>query len=674
MSDKLARAQHMRPADPGSTSEIFVGGRHAGLDRTAIAAAVAQTVVPKPEPRHDPASAKARLRSAAPGETSEIFIGGRHAGPDRTTPPRDPFEPQTPDPRETAKAAARSTREERAAFPGSTSELPIVSKHAGMDRTIVPSPESEETTVAVGSSAALISACTLISRVLGFVRTWVMAFALGSTLLSSSYQVANNLPAQLYELVIGGMIVTAFLPVYLSVKKRLGREAGNEYASNLLTIVVLLLGVVSALCIAFPGVAIYTQSFFSEQSEMALSVFFFQFFAIQIVFSGATAIVSGLLNANRDYLWSSIAPAAQSVVVIASFLLYAAVAPQDPELALYIIAIGNPLGVFVALAIQLPALKRNGIRIRPRINLRDPALRETLGIGVPAVFVMLCSFAVVSVQNAAAYSFASNGPSILLYARQWFTLPYAFLAVPITTAMFTELADMQAENNMEGVKRGIIGGTNQILFFMIPFAMYLMVFSLPLVTLYNAGAFTSENVASIASYMAVLALALPVYGVNTYLQKIFSSLRKMGVFAAFNFVAGAAQIALTVYGAANIDRFPIEIIAVAEVLFYVVADLCLFAYLRSRLGAFGLRSVVKACFSGLVFGGLGALAGGGVLYALQAFVAPIAGSIPLALTYVLVGGIVALLVTFGLSIKLRVPEAAFVGSLIGKVKGKLSRG
>ncbi len=108
----------------------------------------------------------------------------------------------------------------------------------------------------------------------------------------------------------------------------------------------------------------------------------------------------------------------------------------------------------------------------------------------------------VSVQNAAAYSFADNGPSILLYARQWFTLPYSFLAVPITTAMFTELADMQAEGNAEGVKRGIVSGTNQILFFMIPFALYLMVFSLPLVTLYHAGAFTMENVSSIASYMA----------------------------------------------------------------------------------------------------------------------------------------------------------------------------
>ena len=217
-------------------------------------------------------------------------------------------------------------------------------------------------------------------------------------------------------------------------------------------------------------------------------------------------------------------------------------------------------------------LKKNGIRIRPRVDFRDPALRETLGLGIPALFVMLCSTIVVSVQTAAAYGFSDNGPSILLYARQWFTLPYSFLAVPITTAMFTELADMQAEGNAKGVKRGIVSGTNQILFFMIPFALYLMVFALPLVTLYHAGAFTMDNVNSIATYMTVLAFALPVYGVNTYLQKIFSSLRKMGVFAAFNFVAGAAQIALTMFGAANVERFPIEIIAAAEVLFYVAVS------------------------------------------------------------------------------------------------------
>lgn len=694
MSDKLARAQHTRvsePApkqpvatpqrptatharatDPGSTSELRVGGRHAGLDRTVIAAAVAQQVVPKPQPRLDPSSAKARLRSAAPGETSEIHIGGSHAGPDRTV-PRDPFEPQTPDPR----AAQKSTFDA-----GATGRIRINGRHTGNDKTVAaitqPQPPTEDTATSVGSSAALISLCVLASRVTGFIRTWAMAFALGSTLLSSSYQVANNLPNQLYELVVGGMLVTAFLPVYLSVKKKLGAEAGNRYASNLLSLVVVFLGIVSLICMAFPAQAIFTQSFMSNQTEMSTSVYFFQFFAIQIVFYGVSAIVSGLLNANRDYLWSSIAPVANNVIVIGTFLAYAFIAPSNPQLALLIIAIGNPLGVFVQMAIQLPALKRNGIRIRPRIDFRDPALRETLKIGVPAVIVMLGSFAVVSVQQAASLVFAESGPSILAYSRLWFTLPYAFLAVPITTAMFTELADMHSENNIEGVKKGIISGTNQILFFMVPFALYLIVFASPLITLYHAGAFTIENILSISNYLAVLALALPFYAVNTYLQKVFSSLRKMTAFACFNIGAALVQIVLTAGAALAVSRgnvnLPIEAIALAELAFYLVSDLCLFVYLRKHLGAFGLRSTVRAFISALLLGALGAAVGFAIQFLLGAFIEPLTGSIFQALAYLAISGIPALAITFGLALKLHIPEAAFVSSIASKIKGKLGRG
>ncbi len=560
--------------------------------------------------------------------------------------------------------------------PGKTSEIIIVGKHTGEDKTrLAASADRGESsdTASVGSSAALISVCTLISRILGFGRTWTMAFALGSTMLASSYTVANTVPNMLFELAAGGMIVTAFLPVYVSVKKRLGQKESNAYASNLLTLVVVFLGIVSLLCMAFPSLVIYTQSFYSEQSEMSTAVFFFQFFAVQIVFYGASSLVQGLLNANRDYLWPSIAPAANSLIVIAAFLAYAFISPTNPTLALYLIALGNPLGVFAQLAIQLPALKRNGIRLRPRIDFHDPALRETLGIGAPAVFVMLCSSVVVSVQTAAAYSFADNGPSLIAFARLWFTLPYAFLAVPITTAMFTELSDMQADGDIEGVKRGIVSGTNQILFFMIPFALYLMVFSLPLVTLYHAGAFTMDNVNSIARYLAVLAFSLPVYGVNTYLQKTFSSLRRMGVFAGFNFLAGAAQIGLTMFGAAHADQFPIEIIALGELLFYLVADVSLFIYLRHAFGAFGIRSIVKACLFGVLFGGVGAAAGAGVLALLETFAGPLSGSIVQALIYLIAAGVVALAVTFGLSIKLHVPEAAFLTAIAQKVKGRLGR-
>lgn len=524
----------------------------------------------------------------------------------------------------------------------------------------------------IGASAALISICTIISRITGFIRTWAMAFALGSTMLSSSYQVANNLPSMLYELVVGGMLVTAFLPVYLSVKKRLGNEAGNEYASNLFTIVLVFLGLMSVLCIAFPAQVVYTQSFFSDQGDMADAVFFFQIFAIQIVFYGLSSILSGLLNANRDYLWSSIAPVANNVIVIASFLAFAVIAPENYTLALWVIAVGNPLGVFAQMVIQWPALKRNGIKLRLRINLKDPALAETLRIGLPAVFVMVCSFAVVSVQNAAAYAFADEGPSIIAYARLWYTLPYSFLAVPITTAMFTELSDMQSEGDMDGVKRGILSGTNQIMFLMIPFAMYLVVFAVPLVTLYQAGAFTSDAVSSISSYLCALALSLPIYGVHTYLQKVFSSLRRMGVFALINLFDSALQATLVI-AAAVTQVLPIESIAWTSIVFYGLGDVVMFMYLRSRFGAFGFSSTVRTCVKATVLGALGAAAGGAVLWVLNALVMPYAGSILLSFAYIVCGGLTCLVVTFGLCFKLNVEEAGFVNGLISKFARKLKR-
>ena len=294
--------------------------------------------------------------------------------------------------------------------------------------------------------------------------------------------------------------------------------------------------------------------------------------------------------------------------------------------------------------------------------------------GQVAVGVMVTSCIAVSVQNAASLVFTDAGPSVLLYARLWFTLPYSFLVVPITTTMFTELSEMRAENDIEGVKRGIISGTNQILFFTVPFALYLIVFAYPLVSLLHVGAFTMDSVALIAGYLSVLAFALPFYGINTYLQKTFSSLRKMGAFALVNLIAMIVQVAITVGGAAMASQgVPISSIAVGEVTFNALADICLFLYLRRHLGSFGLGSTARAFASALALGCLGAAAGYGVLWTLENLVAPLSGSLIQSFAYVVAGGAVSLAVTYGLSLKLHVPESTLLAGIIGKVSGKLKR-
>lgn len=533
-------------------------------------------------------------------------------------------------------------------------------------------PAGEIEKRSITTSAAIISICTIISRITGFIRTWAMAFALGSTMLSSSYQVANNLPNMLFELVVGGMLVTAFLPVYMSVKKRLGEEASNEYASNIFTILVVSLGIASALCIAFPAQIIYTQSFLSDQSEMTSAVFLFRIFAIQILFYGISSVFSGLLNAHRDYFWSSIAPAAHNVIVIVSFLAYPLLLPVNYELALWVIAIGNPLGVFVQMIMQWPALKKCGIKLRLHINLKDPALAETLRIGIPALIVVICSFAVVSVQNAAAYSYDDAGPSILAYSRLWYTFPYSFLVVPITTAMFTELSDMQTEDDWDGIRSGIVRGSNQILFLMIPMAMFLCVYSTPLVTLYHAGAFTADAVGAIASYLCALALSLPIYGVNMYLMKVFSALRMMNSYALVNFAMSALQIILILL-ATNSGVLPIESIAWTSVVFYGLGDVLMFAILRKRLGRMNLSSTIKSCVLGTLMGAAGSIVGGGLLWAITSYLAPLSGSIGQAFLYIVICGLTSLVVTFGLAIKFDVRDAGFVTSLIKRLLRKLKR-
>ncbi len=555
-----------------------------------------------------------------------------------------------------------------------------LAKHAKIDSRFAPrgydQREEEDTPKKQGSSAPLISLCVILSRITGFARTWAMAYALGATFLSSSYQVANNLPNMLYELVMGGMLVTAFLPVYVSVKKKLGKTEGNIYASNLMTLVVLVLGIVALIGILFPQAIIYTQSFYSDQQTMTTAVLLFQFFAIQTIFYGGSSIFSGLLNANRDYLWSSIAPVFNNLVVIATFILYAVLAPQNPDWALYIIAIGNPLGVFIQMMIQVPALKRNGIVLKPRIDFRDPYLKETLHLGVPAFLVMIFSFITVSVMNAASYAFADNGPSIIVYARLWYTLPYSFLAIPITTELFTELSHLVSEKHLDKATDTITWGISQIMFLLVPFMLYLIVFSYPLVCIYHIGAFSMDDVAAISTYLAALSLALPFYGVNAYLQKIFSSFRKMGIFAIITAIASVLQVALTMaaVGAAEAGfAITIESVAIASAIFYIAADAASLVYLKRKLGHIGMRRILKATLLGIVLGALGACGGAVVLYALQAFIGALNGSIWQAMAYVVAGGCVSLIITFGLAAKLKVAEADLVLSMFRKLICKIKR-
>lgn len=523
-------------------------------------------------------------------------------------------------------------------------------------------PASEE---AVGRSAAMMSGLVIVSRITGFFRTWCQSWALGATVMSSCYTIANNLPNQLYELVMGGMLVTAFLPVYMSVKRRLGREGASDYASNLLSLVTLLMGALTVLAFVFAGQVVWTQSFSAAEAfDTDLAIYFFRFFAIQIVLYALSSVISGVLNAERDYLWSTAAPILNNVVTALSFAGYVVFEGTNPQLAILILALGGSGAVLVQVLVQVPALLRHGVRLRLRIDLHDPCIRETLSIGIPTLAVTLESFVTVSVMNSSALSVAANGASIIYYARLWYMLPYSILAVPITTAMFTELSDHVAHGDMDAYARGVRSGVSKICFMLVPFAMYLIVFSPELVAILGAGRFTESDVSLTVAYLQGLAFGLPFYGVNTYLQKVCSSLRRMGLFALACTVAGVIQVAFCL---ALTPVLGLWAVSLCSLIYFATGDVITFVILRRAVGSLGLAGVAASCVRALGLGLAGSVVGVGAVFALERLVAPLSGSVMQAIAYCVAGGVPALLVTFGIAVALDLSEASFVSTIVRRV-------
>ena len=530
----------------------------------------------------------------------------------------------------------------------------------------------------VGRSAGLMTGLIIVSRVTGFVRTWVMGIAFGVSYLASSYNIANNLPNMLYELVMGGMLVTAFLPVYLEARRNGGREAADDYVGNLLSVLLIVLGGVSALAIIFAPGLIWTQSFMSDGSEMDTAVYFFRIFAVQVLFYGLGSVFSGVLNAHRDYFWSNFAPILNNVVVIASFAVFPWLESVNEGLAITVVAFGTTGGVLVQMACQIPALGRHGVHPRLHVDLHDPLLRKTVSLGVPTLVATLCTFVTASVQNSSALAVQpGTGASVIAYARLWYTLPYALLSVSINTALYTELARDAARGDDDAVRAGISRGIGHQLFFLIPFALYLIVFSFPLNMIYCSGKFDVEGVELVSTYLRYLAVALPLYGVCMLMQKGCSALMDMRPYAVFMTLGALTQVVWSLTLGVGLGG-GMPFIALSTAAFYIVANAGAMVWMRRRLHGLQLRTILHGALTGLVLGAAGAAAGGAVLWLLETFVRPLVsygegGVIATAGTlvtflYVVVAGLVSLVVTFVPAVALKLPEASMISSIVRRFK------
>ena len=144
-------------------------------------------------------------------------------------------------------ARAKHARREGDAAPRPARKAPAhAAPGAWEEAEFAASPATQETAApSVAKSTALMSVATLGSRATGLIRTWAMAFAIGNSFLTSSYQIANNMPNTIYELVVGGILGAAFIPLFLLQKEERGEEGANRFACNVLNLFIVILGILT---------------------------------------------------------------------------------------------------------------------------------------------------------------------------------------------------------------------------------------------------------------------------------------------------------------------------------------------------------------------------------------------------------------------------------------------
>jgi putative peptidoglycan lipid II flippase len=300
------------------------------------------------------------------------------------------------------------------------------------------------------SSGAAIAAGTLASRLTGFLRTIVIAAALGQY-LGDPYNVANTIPNILYDLLLGGVLSSVVLPLLVQAAHD-DEDGGEAYGQRLLSVVVAILTIaaVAGVLLAPQIVHLYGGKLTGPDRELATT--FVRYFLPQVLFYGAGAVFTAVLNTRGSLALPMWAPVLNNLVVIASGALFLAItrsAPHAGQLShgqVLVLALGTTGGVVVQTVALLPGLRAVGFRPRLRPDWRASPLVAAGPFAAWMVgYVVTNQLGYLVIVNlATASGRASGNPefgySAYTYAYVLFSLPYAVVAVTVITALFPRMS------------------------------------------------------------------------------------------------------------------------------------------------------------------------------------------------------------------------------------------
>jgi putative peptidoglycan lipid II flippase len=412
---------------------------------------------------------------------------------------------------------------------------------------------------------------TIASRGTGFVRTAVLAAALGSGALAETYNIPNTVPNAIYDLLLGGILTSVVVPLLVNAVQD-DAAAGEVYAQRLLTVVAVVLGACTALAVLAAPLIVDAYAHGLTGQQRSLSVTFARFFLPQVFFYGLSATIGAILNTRGRFAAPMWTPVLNNLVLIATGLLFINVTSGIPAAKLNnldvhlttgevrLIGIGTTAGVVLQTIALWPSLRASGFRWRPRFDWKGSGLGEAVSLGgwvLAYVAVNQAGFAVITNLGKAAGKAASahrvghtDTFSAYMYAYQLFQLPYAIVAVSVITALLPRMSGHAAAGRFNDVRADVSAGLRTSGVAVVPAAVMLIALAPQIVTVVFRCLPDTRVTAADARYigwvLVAFAVGLVPFAMFQLLLRAFYALHDTRTPALINVVATVVNIGLDI--------------------------------------------------------------------------------------------------------------------------------
>ncbi len=348
----------------------------------------------------------------------------------------------------------------------------------------------------------IIALFTVISRLAGLIRTRLFTSTFGASETLDIYFAAFRIPDFLMNILILGTLSVAFLPVLTGLIVR-DKERAYALARSIFTIALLGMTIVCVITLLF--LPMLTRSLVPGFSpdQVARTVELTQLILVaQIVFAISTLFTT-LLNAHKHFLIAAFAPILYNAGIILGIVFF------YPQFGLLGLGYGVILGSVFHLLVQLPEAFRLGFVWWPTFKFRDPGVKKVFALYIPRLFFIDLSQVSLLIASVLGSLLAAGSISVFNLAFDLQAVPTGIFAISTAIAAFPIFSESFAANNKKLFWDTLVRSSIQILFFIVPISIAILIFRAYIVRiLYGGGEFNWDDTRATFQVLGIFTFSL----------------------------------------------------------------------------------------------------------------------------------------------------------------------